>query len=163
MKAPNIIGRPALDVKAYSRRARTDYLVVHCADTPPSWDGDIAEVRRWHVEERGWKDVGYHYFIRRNGDIERGRPWWAIGAGVEGWNHNSLHICMAGGRKEGEKFVEENNFTPEQFASLAWMLRYWLDQPSTEDAEIRGHRDFPNVHKYCPSFDVKAWLKENPL
>ena len=27
------------------------------------------------------------------------------------------------------------------------------------DAEILGHRDLPNVHKDCPSFDVKRWLK----
>jgi N-acetylmuramoyl-L-alanine amidase len=26
-------------------------------------------------------------------------------------------------------------------------------------AEVLGHRDFPNVHKACPSFDVKDWLK----
>jgi N-acetylmuramoyl-L-alanine amidase len=26
-------------------------------------------------------------------------------------------------------------------------------------AEVLGHRDFPNVHKACPCFDVKEWLK----
>jgi N-acetylmuramoyl-L-alanine amidase len=28
-------------------------------------------------------------------------------------------------------------------------------------AVIQGHRDFPGVHKACPSFNVKDWLKES--
>lgn len=28
------------------------------------------------------------------------------------------------------------------------------------DAVILGHRDLPGVHKECPCFDTKAWLKE---
>ena len=28
------------------------------------------------------------------------------------------------------------------------------------DAEILGHRDLPGVHKECPCFDTRAWLKE---
>ena len=27
-------------------------------------------------------------------------------------------------------------------------------------AKVLGHRDFPNVAKACPSFDVKTWLAE---
>lgn len=158
---PLITGSPYLPEDKYKRRTSTDYLVVHCAQTDASWDGHIDEVRRWHMQEHGWMDVGYNYFIRRNGDIERGRPWWAVGSGVKGWNHNSLHVCLAGGCDVHGN--EQCNFTAEQWESLKWFLSYWKGQPSTKNAVIQGHRDFPNVTKYCPSFDVKTWLKENPL
>jgi N-acetylmuramoyl-L-alanine amidase len=81
-------------------------------------------------------------------------------AHVKNWNHCSLGISLVGGKK-GELEEPENNFTPDQWASLAWFLQYWKDQPSTAHAEILGHRDFPNVKKYCPSFDVREWVKEN--
>lgn len=155
-------GVPALPGSRYSLRPHTDYLTVHCADTTADWDGDVSEVRRWHQQERGWIDVGYHYFIRRSGMIQRGRPRWAMGAHVAGHNHESLGICMAGGTKVvGNERVEDNNFTPEQWASLTALLKELKE--IYPKARINGHRDFPGVTKYCPSFDVAAWLTTNPI
>ena len=48
-------------------RKETKYVVVHCADTPADMDVGAADIRRWHVDERGWDDVGYHWIIRRSG------------------------------------------------------------------------------------------------
>lgn len=112
------------------------------------------EIRRWHLR-RGWFDIGYHYVIRRNGKIEKGREDDVPGAHARGFNHLSLGICLVGGVAEDKK-TPENNFTPEQFDSLASLLTgLKFDYP---DAEIVGHRDLPNVTKACPSFDVKEWL-----
>ena len=49
-------------------------LIVHCSATYGSQDIGAVEIRRVHVDENGWRDIGYHYVIRRNGDIEEGRP-----------------------------------------------------------------------------------------
>ena len=81
-----------------------------------------------------------------------------IGAHVAGFNENSIGICMVGGVSADDISKAENNFTKEQFASLKQLLidlkiRY-------PQATIQGHRDFPGVKKACPSFDVRAWLKE---
>jgi N-acetyl-anhydromuramyl-L-alanine amidase AmpD len=53
-------------------RKKTDYLIIHCAATKPSMDIGVNEIRKWHLD-RGWRDVGYHYMIRRNGEVELGR------------------------------------------------------------------------------------------
>lgn len=154
-----IHGEPALPESSYSRRSSTRFLTVHCAQTDAEFDCDVADVRGWHVKENGWKDIGYHYFIKRDGTIQRGRPRWALGSHVAGHNHESLGISMAGGcDKHGN---EENNFTPEQWASLrALLIELKQLYPS---AKINGHRDYAGVTKYCPSFDVATWLAENPL
>lgn len=132
------------------------YLVVHCADTPPSMKRvDAEEIDRWH-RQRGWLGIGYHFVIRRDGAIEEGRPINRVGAHVEGHNAESIGICLAGGR--AEKSTEpEDNFTDEQKIALAGLLAKLLRE--FPRAEIVGHRDL-NPHKACPSFDVKTWWHE---
>lgn len=144
---------------SYKPIRSVDYLVVHCAATKSTMDIGATEIRRWH-KERGWFDIGYHYVIRRDGDVEKGRPDDQPGAHARGFNHNSLGICLVGGvGKDGK--TAENNFTPEQFAALAVLLNQLLG--FHPHALILGHRDLPNVAKACPSFDVREWWTEQEL
>ena len=149
-----------------SVRKTTDLLVVHCSATRPTQDIGVREITQWH-RQRGFDTVGYHYVIRRNGDVETGRPENAIGAHVIGHNANSIGVCMVGGVDAAGK--PANNFTAAQFVAL----RGLIDQLHKRypEARILGHRDLspdrngdgiitPNEFiKACPSFDVAAWLK----
>ena len=129
-----------------------DYLVVHCSATTPSMDIGKEEIDRWH-RKRKMLMIGYHYVIRRDGVLEEGRELDEMGAHVRGWNDVSIGICMAGGIDENGK--PENNYTEEQFACLRSVLDYL--HKKNPKAIIQGHRDFPNVAKACPCFDVKTW------
>jgi N-acetylmuramoyl-L-alanine amidase len=132
-----------------------EYIAIHCSATKPSQDIGATEITQWH-KANGWKTIGYHKVIRRDGVIEDGRPLTEPGAHVQGFNHCSIGICMVGG--VDEKGNPENNFTQSQWDSLYGLVRSLLDEHPK--AKVQGHRDFPNVNKACPSFDVKAWLKE---
>lgn len=134
-----------------------DWLVVHCAATPPDMDIGVKEIRHWHMQ-KGWSDVGYHYIIRRDGTIEKGRTDTTPGAHAAGYNLYSLGICLVGGLKKGTTKAEAN-FTPHQYLSLATLLDDLKVTYPT--AEILGHRDLPGVKKACPSFDVREWLRRN--
>ena len=78
--------------------------VVHCTATNPSWYADksaedvVKEIRRWHVQERKWSDIGYHTVIHRNGDVVDGRPIERSGAHTRGLNKHSVGIALVGGR-----------------------------------------------------------------
>lgn len=138
----------------YYPRPRTDYIAVHCSATKPSQNVDEHEIAAWH-KAKGWLDIGYNIVIPRNGMIQIGRPLDYSGAHVEGYNSRALGICLVGGIAETDG-SPENNFTAKQFAALLVALRFCrLYAPG---ARIQGHRDFPNVAKACPSFDVRAWL-----
>lgn len=141
----------------FTPRKVTKFIAIHCAATPPSADIGAKEIRQWH-RAKGWIDIGYHFVIRRNGRVEKGRPEDVVGAHVEGHNSNSIGICLVGGVKEGAPGKAQNNFTPAQFAALAELLRDLKTR--YPQAEVRGHRDFVGVRKSCPSFDVRQWLKE---
>ena len=147
-------------------RKATKYLVVHSAATRPHMDIGVAEIRQWH-QNIGYSDVGYHYVIRRDGRVEKGRDLKAIGSHVKGYNAVSVGICMVGGLDMGSK--PANNYTPEQFASLKRVL---LDLKTLyPHAEILGHRDLsPDKNKdgkitpdewlkSCPCFDVREWWR----
>lgn len=129
-----------------------DYIAIHCAATPPSRDIGVKEIDAWH-KKRGWAGCGYHYVIRRNGVVEKGRPDNKMGAHVKGFNHNSLGICLVGGLDSNRKAAPE--YTDEQWASLEKLVK---DLHSKyPDAKIMGHRDFPDQNKACPCFDVSEW------
>ncbi len=125
-------------------------VIVHCADTPESMDIGVKEIRRWHVEDNGWSDIGYHYVIRRNGAVENGRDIDTPGAHCSGYNKDSIGICLVGGK--GRDGKPENNFTDGQLNALLALLRGYL----VDGVGLYGHRDL-NPGKACPCFDVRAW------
>lgn len=131
------------------------YLVVHCSATQAKANIGAKEITRMH-RERGFLTIGYHFVIRRDGTVEKGRALDAIGAHAEGWNSRSLGICLVGGiDKDGKP---QNNFTDDQFATLAKLL---MDlRKDFPKASVLGHRDLPNVKKDCPCFSVRDWVKE---
>ena len=139
-----------------AKRKETKYIAVHCAATPAGMDIGVKEIDRWH-RTKGFLKVGYHFVVRRGGQLEIGRDEDEIGAHVQGYNAVSIGVCLVGGVDADDVSKAENNFTEEQFSTLRTLLeRLQIQYP---DAEVLGHRDFPDVAKACPSFDVRAWLK----
>jgi N-acetyl-anhydromuramyl-L-alanine amidase AmpD len=115
-----------------------------------------AEIRKWHLD-KGWKDIGYHYVIKQDGMIEKGRPDEQIGSHVKNHNSNSLGICLVGGVDSKNK--PQNNFTGAQFKSLGNLVR--ILQSEHPKAVTRGHNEYST--KACPSFDVQQWLKDKGM
>ena len=131
-----------------------NYIAVHCAATKPSMDVPIERIKKWHLD-RGWSDIGYHFYIRRDGSLFIGRDILIPGAHVSGYNKNSIGVCYEGGIDEdGEP---EDNRTKIQKIVLLSLLKSL--KSIFKDAVIQGHRDFPDVHKACPSFDAKKEYK----
>jgi len=137
-------------------RKKTDFIAVHCSATRPSMDIGVVDIRKWH-RAQGWEDIGYHYVIRRNGKLEKGRAESLVGSHVKGFNAVSIGVCLVGGVAQDDFTKAENNFTPAQFATLRELLANLKGR--FPQAVIQGHRDFPKVAKACPSFDVRKWLK----
>lgn len=130
-----------------------DTIIIHCADTYAHMDVGAEEIRRWHVEERGWSDIGYHAVIRRDGSVEKGRPIDRPGAHAKGHNARSIGICLVGGKSgSGEP---EFNFSIDQMRSLNGLVSLYREQyPSIE--QVIGHNDVSA--KSCPCFDVISYF-----
>ena len=125
-------------------------IIVHCADTPEGRDVKTAEIKRWHTEERGWSDIGYHWVVELDGSLHAGRPEEISGAHCKGHNSSSIGICYVGGSdSEGNS---KDTRTEGQRDALVALIKEILDRHP--DAEVFGHRDFST--KACPSFDAKT-------
>ena len=130
-----------------------DKITVHCSATKPSMNTTIEDIRRWHVADNGWSDIGYHYVIERNGKISKGRPLDRDGAHVRGHNEFNIGVCLVGGMSEDGK--PEFNYTFFQIDILAQLLNH-LKHEYGHDIEVLGHNDLDS-NKTCPNFNVKAW------
>lgn len=115
---------------------------------------DAAMIHRWHLE-RGWAGIGYHFVIKADASIERGRPRWALGAHDEGENADSMGICV----------VYRENPTAAQIEALAALLAELADiygQFPDEPGTVDGHRDNepPETPTECPGDALYAMLPE---
>ena len=126
--------------------SNVEYLIVHCSDTPDDEILDSIDIHRMHLGF-GWNGIGYHRLIKRDGEVQSGRPDYWIGAHVFGFNNVSLGVCLIG----------RNQFTKNQLKSLEKVLRSW--KKKYLNAKIIGHCDLPNTEKTCPNFDVSHWCQ----
>ena len=122
-------------------------IVVHCSDTPPTMDVTIDLLRQWHVTENGWSDIGYHWFVKRDGSLHECRSEKYQGAHCKRVNDISLGVCLEGGRNGVD------DFTPEQKETL----RALIDNKRIMKPLIAvgGHNNYQD--KLCPGFDVVHW------
>lgn len=98
----------------------------------------VQQIHSWHLGN-GWTGIGYHFFVRKDGTIYRGRPENAIGAHVSGANTNTLGICA-----EGSYMTEI--MPTAQLNAIKWLIQY-LDNKYGQ-LPIYGHREVGSSN--CP-------------
>lgn len=123
-------------------------IIVHCSDSPFGRDDSAADIDRWH-KAKGWKSIGYHYVVRLDGKIEKGRTESAVGAHCIGQNLHSIGVCYIGGRDKNGNFADTRTTAQkESLEALIQGLVYKYKCP------VYGHRDF--AKRACPCFDAKS-------
>ena len=139
--------------EAYLKETNT--IVVHCSATKPEQNVNFETIKRWHLMERAFIDIGYHWVIERDGSVKQGRPIDDWGAHAQGHNHESVAICLVGGLDSDNDPCD--NFTRLQKRMLKFLvggcLQLW------PEAVVKGHYQL-NEDKDCPCFDVDVWLEE---
>lgn len=145
---------------------KIDLIVVHCSATREDREFTEHDLDACH-RCRGFNGAGYHFYIRKNGDIKATRPLEKIGAHAKGYNGHSIGVCYEGGLDSNGR--PKNTLTAWQRHSLQVLLRVLLaDYPGSR---VCGHRDLsPDLNgnreiepeewvKQCPCFDVDTFLK----
>lgn len=144
---------------SYLPDGRVVWIVVHYSATPIEKDFSVKDIDRMH-RQRGFKEIGYHYFIRKNGEIQLGRDLsqpgrFEVGAHSSGENDESVGVCYEGGVRLAAPDVGFDSRTPAQSLSLAKVIGGLVKR--FPKALVRGHRDMPDAATQCPGFDVTAW------
>lgn len=136
-------------------------LVIHCTATSIIKPLTPQALEASH-RQRGFACCGYHYYIRRNGEIIPMRPIAQIGAHAKGYNANSIGIAYEGGLDPDGKPTDTR--TGAQRSALVSLLTQLHEH--YPDARICGHRDLsPDLNgngriepaeyiKQCPCFNA---------
>ena len=129
-------------------------IIVHCAATPDYKESDkdfdrfgASDVKKWHIE-RGFKNIGYHFVIRRTGVIELGRAPEYQGAHTMGHNTNSIGVCYIGTKRP----------TPKQISSLLNIYVLMFKDCRIRFSDWYGHHEFTDM-KECPGFSMDIFRK----
>lgn len=121
-------------------------IVIHCSDSDYSQHDNISTLREWHVGENGWSDIGYHYFIQKNGRINICRPVHKPGAHAKEVNKSSIGICLSG--------KDPKRFTAAQFDSLNSLLLNMIRLFDLDIMDVVGHCEITSSGKTCPNISM---------
>ena len=134
----NIIEKTYKWAKPLSKRATTDLLILHHAAAASCTAEDV---HRWHVGN-GWAGIGYHYLVRKDGTIYRGRPEDTVGAHAYGANSHSIGVCFEG-NYQVEQTMPASQLAAGQ-ALVADIKRRW------GITKVIGHKDVAGSTTDCP-------------
>lgn len=138
-------------------------IIIHCTATQPNWWADkptsakVQEIRRWH-KAQGWRDIGYHYLIDRDGTVAEGRPVEQVGAHVKGRNTGTIGVALFGGHGSAATDQFSDHFTLRQANALRGLIAKL--QADYGPLAVSGHNQF--AAKACPGFNAPEWYAWKP-
>ena len=155
----NIIETNLKFTQTLSNRNQTNYIILHhCAG-----NGDVTSVHKLHIKQ-DFAGIGYHYYIRKDGNIYTGRPIGTIGAHCPNYNSKSVGVCFEG-NFENEKMCEV------QKKAGAELVKYLKD--IYKSAEVLRHKDagatacpgknFPFDDIVCAKVPKKELISANDI
>ncbi len=125
-----------------------DRVFLHCSASDRPEHDTVEVMREWHLA-RGWSDVGYHYFIRKDGTVESGRPLERSPAAQRGHNRSTIAICLHG--------LEPDRFTAAQYESVIELCQA-IDRAYGVEHGVTFHGHCEVSSKACPVFDYREVL-----
>ena len=131
-----------------TERAQTNLIVIH--HTGAEIDASAEQIHDWHLNQ-GWSGIGYHFVVRKNGTIERGRPEWAVGSHAYGENSHTIGIHLSG------DFMQA--YLTDQQIEMCSMLVAMLCEKyniTTDNKHIVGHCDLMSTD--CPGTNLYSQL-----
>ena len=136
---------------------KIDLLVIHCSATRADRCYTEFDLTTDHLC-RGFSGAGYHFYIRKNGDIKSLRPVEKPGAHAKGHNANSIGICYEGGLDtNGRPADTRTDFQKHSLRVLVMLLL--RDYPGSR---VAGHCDLSPDLNHNGEIGPEEWIKECP-
>jgi len=136
------------------------YLVLHCSATRCTDDYTEEALLRDH-KARGFRTIGYHFYIRKDGKKSQHRMMLDVGAHCRPFNRCSIGVCYEGGLDaDGKPSDTMTAVQKERVTELLFILHRLFPK-----AKIVGHRDLIGTSpapKECPCLDTRkvfGWIE----
>ena len=132
------------------RKRNIERIIIHYSASDRPEHDDISVIRRWHLD-KGWRDVGYHYFIKKDGALQVGRPEHMIGAHCKGSNRTSIGICLSG----------KNDLRNAQFKTVANLIDKLKKKYGLKNNNVFLHKELRNTR--CPGMTKQEFIERIDL
>lgn len=126
-----------LSFKSLSNLGTVKRIILHHAEAS---NCTVQDIHRWHLNN-GWAGIGYHFFVRKDGTIYRGRPENKLGAHTSNHNTGSLGICFEGS-------YNKETMPSEQLRAGQELITYLRDKYGLLKTNVYKHKDFNSTD--CP-------------
>ncbi|MEU8796128.1 N-acetylmuramoyl-L-alanine amidase [Spirillospora sp. NPDC048819] len=123
---------------------RTEF-VVHYSEGPTSQS--VRSIQDFHMDGRGWADIGYNFLVDVKGRIYEGRGWLVIGAHAPDHNTSGIGVCMIG---------RDGDATAAAKRSIRWVYDEAVRRRGRSLKKL-GHRDVYATS--CPGDELYAWVR----
>ena len=160
---PYVSSTEELQAELRNVRREITEVVCHWTETPTNKNIGSEEINNLHVDQ-GLNGIGYHYMIRRDGSIQRGRPVNIEGEHAINHNQRSIAVCSVGGINVPSEtinltqYISSSSLTRSQFNSFDHFCRAFYNV--WPGGQIVGHSDIDTLTN-DPGFDVRAYVKAN--
>jgi N-acetylmuramoyl-L-alanine amidase len=134
-----------------TKRSTTTYLILHHA----AGNGSVEAIHNYHLS-LGWAGIAYHFYVRKDGTIYKGRPIDTQGGHTTGYNWNSVGICA-----EGNFEVEQ--MSTAQREAMAWIVDYV--RKYYPNIQVGPHRSFQQTAcpgRYYPYDEIVSGPSDEP-
>ena len=113
---------------------------------------EIKKIQKYHQQQNGWADIGYHFVIDQNGRIWEGRPLRYQGAHARG-HHNvgNVGVVLLG------NFLLQKP-SKKQFSSLDRLLVDLCRRHRVPPHRVHTHSELLNGETQCPGPVISRWL-----
>lgn len=129
-----------------TKRSNTDSIVLH----NQGGEGTVESIHSYH-QSKGWAGIGYHFFVRLDGKIYRGRPIDTVGAHADDSNSHSIGICAEG------NYMQRQSMPDAQKQAIKDLLSY-IKSEFYPNANVIGHNEVCSTDcpgKYYPLDELK--------
>ncbi|XP_030400216.1 LOW QUALITY PROTEIN: peptidoglycan recognition protein 3-like [Gopherus evgoodei] len=102
---PTIITRSQWGARAPRDRVQLStpvpYVIIHhtagsSCISQASCSQLVRGIQNYHMDSKGWADIGYNFLIGEDSRVYEGRGWSTMGAHAKNWNHKSLGFSFLG-------------------------------------------------------------------
>ena len=144
-----------LEFGELTKRSATNRIILH--NSGVEVEQSVETIHNYHKNSLSWAGIGYHFYVRKNGNIYAGRPEETIGAHAYGSNNESIGICFEGN-------FEEEQMTEAQIKAGNKLVNYLREKYGIN--KVQMHRDVNQTS--CPGKNFKfneivAEIKEDPV
>lgn len=123
------------------------HICIHHSAAPATIA--IQNVAEYHVKDRGWPGIGYHFYVKPDGATYQTNHMETVSYHVADNNHYTVGVCVAG----------DFTYQPPpatQVEAAARLVAWLMQELKVPDAHIMGHKEFPKNDTSCPG---ETWLK----